>query len=81
MLLHSVKCKRKFTEIFLQVVSLGVSEEEPLLHINNRPDQVNMNGDINRSSLGSNDAQAGVRAIEAINQTWTKRSLIVAYIG
>lgn len=64
-----------------QVVSVGVSEEEPLLHTNNRPDQVDMNRDINPSSLGSDDAQAGVRAIEAINQTWTKRSLITAYVG
>lgn len=33
------------------------------------------------SSISSNDTQAGVRNIEAISQTWTKRSLIAAYAG
>ena len=33
------------------------------------------------SSLSSTEAQAGVRGIEAISSTWTKTSLIIAYIG
>ncbi len=34
------------------------------------------------SSLNSNeDAQAGVKNIEAISQTWTKWSLVSAYVG
>ena len=32
-------------------------------------------------SLSSSEPQAGVRNIEAISQTWTKWSLIVAYLG
>lgn len=35
-----------------------------------------------RSSLSSDDdAQAGVKNIEAISQTWTKGALVSAYIG
>ena len=35
-----------------------------------------------RSSLSSDDeAQAGVKGIEAISQTWTKWSLVAAYLG
>lgn len=34
------------------------------------------------SSLSSDDnAQAGVKTIEAVSQTWSKSSLIMAYIG
>ena len=33
------------------------------------------------SSLSSADAQAGVKGIEAISSTWTKTSLIIAYVG
>ena len=33
------------------------------------------------SSATSNEAQAGVKGIEAISTTWTKWSLIVAYAG
>ena len=35
-----------------------------------------------QSSLSSDDdAQAGVKAIEAVSQTWSKWSLIMAYVG
>ena len=35
-----------------------------------------------RSSLSSDDdAQAGVKAIEAVSQTWSKWSLLMAYLG
>ena len=34
-----------------------------------------------RSLATSIEAQAGVKGIEAISTTWTKWSLIVAYIG
>ena len=34
-----------------------------------------------RSSTISDDGQAGVKHIEAISQTWTKWSLVVAYLG
>ena len=35
-----------------------------------------------RSSLSSDDdPQAGVKNIEAISQTWTKWSLVFAYVG
>ena len=33
------------------------------------------------TSSDSGDVQEGVRKIEAISQTWTKGSLLVAYIG
>ena len=33
------------------------------------------------SSIDSDQTQVGVRRIEAISQTWTKWSLIVAYVG
>ena len=33
------------------------------------------------SSLSSHDAQLGVKHIEAISQTWTRWSLISAYVG
>jgi hypothetical protein len=32
-------------------------------------------------SSSEGDVQDGVRKIEAISQTWTKRSLIIAYLG
>lgn len=34
-----------------------------------------------RSSMSSYEAQAGVKGIEAISQTWTKWALIFAYLG
>ena len=34
-----------------------------------------------QSSLSSDEAQAGVKNIEAISQAWTKWSLIAAYLG
>lgn len=34
-----------------------------------------------RSSISSDDTQIGVKNIEAISQTWTKSSLIAAYLG
>lgn len=34
-----------------------------------------------QSSLSSDETQAGVKNIEAISQTWTKWSLIAAYLG
>lgn len=34
-----------------------------------------------QSSLSSYETQAGVKNIEAISQTWTKWSLIAAYLG
>ena len=34
-----------------------------------------------QSSLSTDDAQAGVKSIEAVSQTWTQWSLIVAYLG
>lgn len=34
-----------------------------------------------RSSISSYEAQAGVKGIEAISQTWTKWSLVFAYVG
>ncbi|KAL8676170.1 MAG: hypothetical protein Q9186_007288 [Xanthomendoza sp. 1 TL-2023] len=37
--------------------------------------------DDGQSSLSSHDAQHGVKNIEAISQTWTKWSLITAYVG
>ena len=33
------------------------------------------------SSFVSDDAQTGVKGIEAISQTWTQSSLITAYLG
>ena len=33
------------------------------------------------SSVSSHDAQLGVKHIEAISQTWTRWSLISAYVG
>ena len=33
------------------------------------------------SSISSDQTQDGVKRIEAISQTWTKWSLIVAYVG
>lgn len=38
----------------------------------------NNNGDI--ASISEDSVQEGVRKIEAINMTWTTRSLIIAYI-
>ena len=38
-------------------------------------------GEDDRSSLTSYDAQAGVKGIEAISQTWSKWALISAYVG
>lgn len=43
---------------------------------NERATQSDSDGD----SIDS-DAQAGVKQIEAISQTWTKWSLIIAYVG
>ncbi|KAL8914499.1 MAG: hypothetical protein Q9171_000852 [Xanthocarpia ochracea] len=37
--------------------------------------------DDDRSSFSSYDAQHGVKNIEAISQTWTKRALVAAYVG
>ena len=37
--------------------------------------------DDDQSSLSSDNTQAGVKNIEAISQTWTKWSLISAYLG
>ncbi|KAL8731441.1 MAG: hypothetical protein Q9166_003416 [cf. Caloplaca sp. 2 TL-2023] len=37
--------------------------------------------DDDRSSLSSYDVQQGVKNIEAISQTWTKWSLVAAYVG
>ena len=34
-----------------------------------------------RSSMSSYEAQAGVKGIEAISQTWTKWALVFAYLG
>ena len=34
-----------------------------------------------RYSLSSEDTQTGVKNIEAISQTWTRWSLITAYLG
>ena len=34
-----------------------------------------------RSSMSSYHAQAGVKGIEAISQTWTKWALVSAYLG
>ena len=34
-----------------------------------------------QSSLSTDDAQAGVKNIEAVSQTWTRSSLILAYLG
>lgn len=35
-----------------------------------------------RSSISSNDdTQAGVKRIEAVSQTWTTGSLVLAYVG
>ena len=34
-----------------------------------------------QSSLHSNDTQAGVKNIEAISRSWSKWSLISAYVG
>lgn len=34
-----------------------------------------------RSSMSSYDAQAGVKGIEAISQSWTKWALAFAYLG
>ena len=39
------------------------------------------NHDDDQSSLSSDNTQAGVKNIEAISQTWTKWSLISAYLG
>ena len=33
------------------------------------------------SSIDSDETQTGVKNIEAVSQTWTQLSLIVAYIG
>ena len=44
------------------------------------PDPYRDSGD-SRSSFSPDDAQAGVKNIEAVSQTWTKWSLIVAYLG
>lgn len=37
--------------------------------------------DDDASSSGSDGAQTGMKGIEAISQTWTRWSLIVAYLG
>ena len=34
-----------------------------------------------QASIASNDASAGVKKIEAISRTWTRSSLIAAYVG
>ena len=34
-----------------------------------------------RSSISSDESQSGVKNIEAVSQTWTQWSLIVAYVG
>lgn len=34
-----------------------------------------------RSSLSSDDAQTGVKRVEAVSLTWTKWGLIAAYVG
>ena len=38
-------------------------------------------GDERSSSSSDDDPQAGVKNIEAISQTWTKWSLVFAYVG
>lgn len=60
--------------------SMGDQEEDRLLYTHSvyEPDIDPGTGD--DSSIGS-DVQDGVRKIEAINLTWTQRSLLIAYLG
>ena len=37
--------------------------------------------DRSSTSSASADVPAGVRRVEAVSRTWTRRSLIVAYLG
>lgn len=53
-------------------------EEDRLLYPHSVYEPDNETGD--GSSIGS-DVQDGVRKIEAINLTWTQRSLMIAYLG
>ena len=44
-------------------------------------DRLAADDDNSQSSFTSEETQNGVKNIEAISQTWTRRSLIVAYLG
>ena len=50
---------------------------------NTRPDgdQTAPDDACSQSSMTSDDTQNGVKGIEAVSQTWTKWSLVVAYLG
>ena len=41
----------------------------------------NSDEEADQSSVASSDVQTGVKKIEAISSTWTKWSLIFAYVG
>jgi len=64
---------------------MGVVEAETLARADAAPrqntrDEPPTHAD-DRSSLSSYEAQTGVKNIEAISQTWTRTSLVAAYVG
>jgi hypothetical protein len=61
---------------------MGDQEEDHLLRRSSL--EYEIDDGIDGSELGGanpDEVQEGVRKIEAINKTWTQRSLIIAYIG
>lgn len=60
---------------------MGDHEEDRLLRSSL---ECEVDDEIEDSASGdayADEVQEGVRKIEAINQTWTQRSLIIAYVG
>jgi hypothetical protein len=60
--------------------SMGDQEEDRLLYPHSVYEPDTDIGTEDEGSIGSS-VQDGVRKIEAINLTWTQRSLMIAYVG
>jgi len=54
------------------------SDDEGERFLEGQDDTGGLNSDI--SSISEDSVQEGVRKIEAINLTWTARSLVIAYV-
>ena len=58
-----------------------MAEVQPPAQIHHDKDPPHVRNEDDQSSLSSYETQNGVKNIEAISQTWTKWSLISAYVG
>ena len=54
---------------------------QPPAQIHHDKDPPHVRNEDDQSSLSSYETQNGVKNIEAISQTWTKWSLVSAYVG